>query len=335
VATSVPDVFTPAELARAAGVPLSDVHALVGAGGLRPIPGTTFISADEAIRAARQLRAAMAARPVVAPGAVSVSAGIPALFSSLVHGVALLLVLAITALNADSAPPEPIFTEPARLVFLVTPGPGGGGGGGGTRARKPATRLERRGAERAAVAVPEVIPERPAPAPEPKPAPPPVEAPVAPVVAAAPSPQDQPGVIERPRSGEASAGTGAGGGAGSGRGTGNGEGDGSGIGSGSGGGTGGGPYRPGSGITPPRLVREVKADYTEDARRRGITGDVILEIVVLQNGAVGEVKVLRGLGGGLDGRAIEAVRQWRFEPARRFGTPVDVLVEVAVEFILR
>jgi outer membrane biosynthesis protein TonB len=47
------------------------------------------------------------------------------------------------------------------------------------------------------------------------------------------------------------------------------------------------------------------------------------------------VRLLRGLGGGLDQRAIDAVKQWRFSPARRFGTPVDVMVEVAVEFKLR
>ena len=104
---------------------------------------------------------------------------------------------------------------------------------------------------------------------------------------------------------------------------------------GTGGGTGGGPYRPGSGIEPPRVLREVKADYTEDARRRGINGDVVLEIVVRRDGSVGDVKVLQGLGGGLNDRAIQAVRQWRFAPARRQGSAVDVIVEVAVEFKLR
>jgi protein TonB len=104
---------------------------------------------------------------------------------------------------------------------------------------------------------------------------------------------------------------------------------------GPGGGTGGGPYRPGSGISPPGLLREVRPDYTEEARRRGIEGDVVLEIVVRSDGTVGNVKVMQGLGGGLDQRAIDAVRQWRFSPARRFGTPVDVMVEVAVEFKLR
>src|SRR5439155_11085679 len=108
-----------------------------------------------------------------------------------------------------------------------------------------------------------------------------------------------------------------------------------GIGPGSGGGIGGGPYRPGSGITPPRLLREVKADYTEDARRRGLAGEVVLEIVVRRDGSVGDVKLLQGLGSGLNDRAVQAVRQWRFSPAERLGTPVDVIVEVSVEFKLR
>jgi protein TonB len=79
----------------------------------------------------------------------------------------------------------------------------------------------------------------------------------------------------------------------------------------------------------------VKPDYTEDARRRGIEGDVVMEIVVRHDGTVGDVRVLQGLGSGLDQRAIAAVRQWRFTPARRRGAAVDVLVEVAMEFKLR
>jgi TonB family protein len=102
-----------------------------------------------------------------------------------------------------------------------------------------------------------------------------------------------------------------------------------------GGGTGGGPYRPGSGIEAPRLLKEVKADYTDEARRRNLQGDVVLEIVVRRDGSVGDVTVLKGLGSGLDQRAVAAVRQWRFAPASRRGTPVDVIVEVAVEFTLR
>jgi TonB family protein len=108
-----------------------------------------------------------------------------------------------------------------------------------------------------------------------------------------------------------------------------------GVDDGTGGGVGGGPYRPGSGIEPPRLLREVKAQYTEDARKRGITGTVVLEIVITSEGTVGDVKVLRGLGYGLDDRASAAVRNWRFSPAKRLGAPVDVIVEVEVAFSLR
>ncbi len=68
---------------------------------------------------------------------------------------------------------------------------------------------------------------------------------------------------------------------------------------------------------------------------RGVTGDVVLEIVIKSDGSVGDVKVLRGLGSGLDERAVTAVRNWRFAPARRLGSPVDVIVEVEVEFSLR
>jgi len=158
---------------------------------------------------------------------------------------------------------------------------------------------------------------------------------VAPVATIAADAQDRAGVLTDAAATMESSGPGVGGGAGTGRGTGVGEGDGSGIGPGSGGGTGGGPYRPGSGIVAPGLLHEVKPDYTEAARRRGIEGDVVLEIVVRSDGGVGTVRILQGLDPGLDQRAIEAVRQWRFSPARRLGSPVDVIVEVAVEFKLR
>jgi protein TonB len=98
---------------------------------------------------------------------------------------------------------------------------------------------------------------------------------------------------------------------------------------------GGGPYRPGSGVEPPRLLKEVRADYTDAGRRANVTGEVVLEIVVRRDGTVGDVKILQRLGSGLDQNAVQAVRQWRFAPARLKGVPVDVIVEVAVEFKLR
>jgi TonB family protein len=363
---AVPEVFTPDELARAAGVPRQWVDALVAAGELRPVDGTTFIAAADAIRVGRQLRdsssAVAAATPIFAKSSDVVDAregrrlGLPTFASSLVHVTLFLVLVLLTAAPTDPAPSEESLHEPARLVFIMSPGPGGGGGGGGLRNPLPPRKVERRGLDRLRVAVPKVTPkpvlttarneEPPKPTPVVTPVvqpPPPVEKPVeplpsrvlvAPVVAAAPNNAEREGVIENPRPTE-SQGSGVGGGAGTGQGTGNGEGAGSGIGDGSGGGTGGGPFRPGSGIAPPRLVREVKADYTDEGRRRNLTGEVILEIVVRRDGSVGDVTVLRGLGAGLDQRAVAAVRQWRFDPARRRGAPVDVIVEVAVEFTLR
>jgi TonB family protein len=130
-------------------------------------------------------------------------------------------------------------------------------------------------------------------------------------------------------------GPGSGGGVGSGSGLGLGDGQDGGIGSGSGGGTGGGPYRAGAGISPPQLLREIRANYTDEARKKAIEGDVVLEIVVKRDGSVGQVRVLHSLGGGLEQKAVDAVRQWKFSPALRHGAPVDVVVEASVGFKLR
>ena len=82
-------------------------------------------------------------------------------------------------------------------------------------------------------------------------------------------------------------------------------------------------------------MKEIRPTYTDAARRQAIEGDVVLEIVVRDDGSVGNVRVRRTLGAGLEQKAIDAVRQWRFIPARRRGTPVDVVVNVSVEFKLR
>jgi TonB family protein len=279
----------------------------------------------------------------------------PLTASSLLHGAFGAVLLVVFGLSSEARiVPEQL--SPARLVFLVKPGPGGGGGGGGLKQPAPSKPAQLKGTSALKSPVPvERVVKRPVPEPAP-PKPPvpevrPVERPVeppppaakpdpvppvvAPVVSAPADPKEQPGVLTSGNPASTSQGSGTGGGSGVGAGTGIGEGTGSGIGEGSGGGTGGGPFRPGSGITPPSIVQEIKPDYTDDARRRGITGDVVLEIVVRSDGRVGNVRLVQGLGGGLDQRAIDAVRQWRFAPAKRFGTPVDVLVEVAVEFRLR
>ena len=361
VTSTVPDVFTAREIARAAGVSAREVRALILAAELATVDGR-FVAAAEAVRAVRLLRGGPleAGRGLFRPPARAKRSPARAFAASgALHAALLAGLVVLTTMGVASAPDE-TRREPThmRLVFLSTPGPGGGGGGGGLQQPVPPPRAKTKGRSvlRSPVPPPRRITTRP-PDPEPRPTPPPpvrvepvqrpieppppapapvplpqVVAPVAPVPA---DDRDRAGIIAEAKKESDSRGPGTGAGAGTGQGTGMGEGSGSGIGPGSGGGTGGGPYRAGSGITAPAIVREVKPDYTEEARRRAVEGDVVLEIVVRSNGSVSDVKVLQGLGAGLDQRAVEAVRQWRFSPARRFGTPVDVIVEVAVEFKLR
>jgi TonB family protein len=357
--SALADVFTADELARAVGVPVAAVTALAAEGSLHPVPGTMFFDAVRALQSAAGLRAAAVAalRPPQRDALfereaseTTVQTRLSLAAASAVHIMLIVLVAVLSWGSSGRAAALPV-EEPPQLVFLMAPGPGGGGGGSGARERMPAARLERAGRAAAQVSTPEATPdpvltavrreEPPQPVAE---AVKPVELPpeplasravIAPVVVAAASPREQPGEI-KPRPAEStSRGAGVGSESGSGRGDGSGEGTGSGIGPGSGGGAGGGPYRPGSGIQPPRLLREVKAEYTEEARRRGLTGDVVLEIVVTRDGRVGTVTVLRGMGSGLDERAAAAVRQWQFAPATRLGEAIDVVVEVAVEFTMR
>jgi protein TonB len=120
--------------------------------------------------------------------------------------------------------------------------------------------------------------------------------------------------------------------AGSGEGTGIGRGRGSGIGEGYGGGIGGGAYRMGSGITTPIVVRQVQPTFTDEALARKIEGDVIVEVVILKDGSVQPVRVVRGLSADLNQKALEAVSKWKFIPGKFQGKPVDVIVDIIVSF---
>ena len=337
------DVYTPREIARAAGVPIEAVVAAVG----HP---DVLIRHPEAVQIGRALRGRKApSAPLFANHAAESRRPIFFALSSTLHASIFAGIIFLTTFTIGpvaTALKEEAPREEARLVFLATPGPGGGGGGGGLLQPTPPPKAKREGNKIVSSPVPARRPPKPIEPPprpklpEPPPPPPPLQSeplPIlaAPIVAMPADSNDRLGVFE-PASGEKeSHGPGQGGGTGTGTGTGVGPGQGSGVGPGSGGGTGGGPFRPGSGIAAPRLLREVKADYTEDARRRGIEGEVVMEIVVRRDGTVGDTKILRRLGAGLDERAVQAVRQWRFSPATRQGSAVDVLVEVSVEFKLR
>ena len=363
-ATTQHDVYTARDIAQAAGVSIERVLQLVARGEIRSIAAqlpiaadaelAAFITHDEAVRAVHALKqgAAVGVAGSLGLGRELFAAGVraerattlPLIVSTSLHAVAIASILFIASLGfavADERTEPVKEPEPMRMVFLASPGPGGGGGGGGLKMKTPPPRAMRKGPEKISSPLPaRKLPPPMRPAPKPPEPPKPIEAKqLPPVMAPIPEkkaePEDREGVMAKAPETKASQGPGTGGGVGSGQGTGLGQGDGTGVGEGSGGGYGGGPFRPGSGVEPPRLLREVRADYTDEARRSNIEGEVELEIVVRRDGTVGDVKIIRGLRGGLNDRAVQAVRQWRFAPGRMKGVPVDVVVEVGVEFRLR
>jgi protein TonB len=222
-------------------------------------------------------------------------------------------------------------------------GEGGGGGGGGSGGEKPTSFIRAR-IER---------PEERAAEPEPR------QALVAPLkhpplraesldvpdtpsdfFLGPPSPQavDYPGLsltdlanlggIDTERS------AGRGGGIGGGTGTGVGTGQGWGVGPGRGGGTGGGEYRPGAWDVDPRPIFEPDPQYPPEARRRLVTGEVILEILVRIDGSTEVRRVIKSLPYGCVEAAVEAALLYRWKPALKKGKPVDAVGMLTVTFDL-
>ena len=224
----------------------------------------------------------------------------------------------------------------SEIVWLTEPGPGGGGGGGGNEMEEPPRQAELPGEDTLTVPV-EKPPELEAPEPEPE-EPPQLALLNIPAQTLAAATEVLPGALDAPTGPPTqSQGSGRGGGSSTGSGSGIGSGTGSGLGEGTGGGTGGGVYRPGNGVTPPRLVREVKPQYTSNAMRAKVQGSVLLECIVRPDGTVSDVQVLRSLDPtfGLDQEAIRAASQWRFLPGTRLGEPVPVLITIELTFTLR
>jgi len=93
--------------------------------------------------------------------------------------------------------------------------------------------------------------------------------------------------------------------------------------------------RPSKDVTTPKVVRESKPDYPVSAKQKGIRGSVELEVVVKKDGTVGDVKVKKSLDSELDEEAVKAMKKWEFEPGKKDGKPVDVLIDVEMTFTLR
>ena len=90
--------------------------------------------------------------------------------------------------------------------------------------------------------------------------------------------------------------------------------------------------RVGNGVSAPMVIKQVNPEYSAEARRKKIKGDVLVSLMVDENGVPQQVQVKRGIGQGLDEKAIEARKQYRFRPAMRAGVPVKVQLLIDVNF---
>ncbi|HEV2645119.1 MAG TPA: energy transducer TonB [Acidobacteriaceae bacterium] len=119
---------------------------------------------------------------------------------------------------------------------------------------------------------------------------------------------------------------------GNGNGTGLGNGSGTGLGPGSGGNYGGGLRKIGGGVSMPEVTFKVDPEFSEEARKAKFMGVVTVELIIDTHGLPQNVRLVRGVGMGLDEKAIEAVKQYKFKPAMENGKPVPVKMDIEVNF---
>jgi protein TonB len=258
--------------------------------------------------------------------------GYSGLLSVGLHTLLVLIVLipVATVMRPVPTPTSVVMLEPPLITPVMRPAEGksGGGGGGGMKTPTPPSKGELpRGADKQ-ILPPMVEIKNFAP-----------ELIVEPTIVAPQLAQVQLPVMvfgdPNGGAGPPSAGPGTGGGIGTGRGTGVGSGRGPGAGPGEGGGIGGGVFSVGGGVSEPSLLQQILPEYSDDGRKGRIQGTVELLIVVKADGTVDFQNVRKSLGYGLDQKAIEAVRKWKFVPGKKDGQPVATLVSVSVNFSLR
>jgi TonB family protein len=249
-----------------------------------------------------------------------------------VHVVAITLVLSLAIKARTSLTPQPTVVTPVDfkltdpvLTVPVAKVQGGGGGGGAHQVEMPSKGR-----------VPKVVVKTPTLAPQiirisqPKLSVEPAVAIKMPENSALPNL----GVSQSPQIALASQGKGSGSGFGQGLGGGIGAGHGIGAGPGSGGGYGGGLMSVGGGVSAPLVLHSVEPEFTDDARRANYQGNVSVQLIVDSEGNPQNVRLVNHLGMGLDQKAIEAVRQYRFRPAMYQGHPVAVQIVIDVDFHL-
>jgi TonB family protein len=254
--------------------------------------------------------------------------------SLLVHAVALLaLVLPYFIAQWLKPPAKPNVTEAIDISPYVPQLPpsakkAGGGGGGGDRSPTPASKgaIPKFAREQFTPPVAKIV------NPQPK-------LPMTPTLIGPPDlklPQMQNNQFGDPKALAtlASNGPGAGSGIGTGSGGGIGSGNGAGLGPGDTAGLGGGAYEVGGNVTAPIPIYSPDPGYSEEARKAKYSGVAVVVAIVDAQGSVVDVQILKPVGLGLDEKAVEAVRQWKFKPAMRNGAPVKVRVNIEVTFRL-
>lgn len=91
-------------------------------------------------------------------------------------------------------------------------------------------------------------------------------------------------------------------------------------------------YKPGNGVSSPRLISDVKPQYTPGAMRRGVNGAVLLRCVVDRNGVPTRLEIIQSLDDELDQASLDVLKQWRFAPGQREGQSVLVQIDVTMAF---
>ena len=268
--------------------------------------------------------------PIAVPDRMAVKRNPYAIGAAIVVNAILLAILLIMTIHhviATRNPPAVVENLDVDVFKPIAPrGNAGGGGGGGDRSIIPATK-----GKLPPVAKTQLVPPSVTPPVQPK-------LPIPPTVVAdmklPSSPLPNLGVPTAPKVSVAlSNGSGSGGGIGSGSGGGVGSGSGAGVGAGSGGNYGGGAYRPGvNGVSDPTLVYSIEPEFSDEARKARYQGAVLVSLIVGADGLPKNPHVLRALGMGLDEKAIEAVKQYRFKPAMKDGKAVPVQIAVEVSF---
>ena len=246
---------------------------------------------------------------------------------TVVHVVAVALLLGIVQLLPEKVYESILPNRIEDIVYLVDPGPGGGGGGG-NKSPDPPKQAQVKAEDK--INVPAVKPPDPVPIPEPEKIPDtlPENLLTLPMQNLGAAPTVAPGDI----SGQANSNS-----RGSGTGTGVGPGQGSGLGPGRGGGTGGGVYNIGNGVSSPIPIYDPKPKYTADAMRAKVQGTVAMSAVVMPDGSVTNIQIVRSLDQsfGLDDEAKRTAATWRFRPGMLKGEPVAVRVIIELDFNLR